>query len=574
MRSRGKESVAVGDKRPINYEVPLVALASLAFAIFFGQSIIGHLSTEGLSGDWDHFLQLRWVPVYTLTHFHQFPFWNPYRCGGMPLFAHPQSTLLTPLTLLDLVFGPVVAVHVQIIAAIAIAFGGAYFLGRVLGMSKTGAVGCAIGFAGSSWFYLHAFAGHVNFCAYTFAPWAFACLYLSSERERLSYAVLGAVVMALTITGGGTYASPQIGFVLALLAALIALQKRSFFPFFALAVIALFSIGLAAAKIVPSLQFVGLYARPIKPDESSPLSLLFRALFDHQQNPLPAPPGQGWDFYEFGAYIGIVLAGLALLAIVFRPRRALPWVTIGVALVALAAGNFGRYSPWVLQHQLPVLASHRVPSRWLVLLTMVIGVLAGIGIDIIKSRFRFLGTLIAISLLAIVFVDDWQVSTFYLPHIFDKPQAASPVSATFHQTSGKGHRMLVAARANTGVIRCYDPLRIKHYAIGSDRPDYRGEQYLLDGGNVTLEQWTPNALSFEVDTDLPTEMVVNQNFDPNWRLAKGKGEVFSNDGLIAVRLPAGRQRIELAYHSLGFVIGLAISMLSLVAMFLVWRHEL
>src|SRR5271155_1195409 len=141
----------MGDKQQSNYEVPAAALASLAFAIFFGHSIIGRLSTEGLSGDWDHFLQLRWVPFHTLIYFHQFPFWNPYRCGGMPMFAHPQSTLLTPFTVLDLIFGPVVGVHVQIIAAIAIAFGGAYFLARVLGISRTGAVACAITFAGSSW---------------------------------------------------------------------------------------------------------------------------------------------------------------------------------------------------------------------------------------------------------------------------------------------------------------------------------------------------------------------------------------------------------------------------------------
>jgi len=563
----------MGGKRQINYEVPAAALASLAFAIFFGHSIIGRLSIEGLSGDWDHFLQLRWVTSYTLINFHQFPFWNPYRCGGMPMFAHPQSTLLSPFTLLDLIFGPVVGVHVQIIAAIAIAFGGAYFLARVLAISKAGAVACAITFAGSSWFYLHMFAGHINFCAYTFAPWAVACLYLSSERQRLNYAVLGALAVALTITGGGTYASPQIGFVLALLAAMIALQKRSLFPFFALAVIGLFSIGLAAVKLVPSLQFVGIHVRPIKPNESCPLGLLVRALFDHQQNPLPAPPGQGWDFFEFGAYIGIIFAGLALLGVVFRPRRALPWVITGLVLLALAAGNFGRYSPWVLLHKMPIFASHRVPTRWLALFTMAVGVLAGLGADVIRSRLRFLGTLIVICLLTVGLIDDCRVSTFYLPHIFDKPQAASPVSMSFRQTSGKSRRMLVAARANTGVIHCYDPIRIRPHAAASDRPNYRGEQYLLGSGSVTLEQWTPNALSFEVETESPTVMVVNQNYDPGWRLAKGSGEVFSEDGLIAVRLPAARQHLELAYHSFGFMVGLGISMLTLVAMLLVWRYE-
>src|SRR5271154_2312962 len=29
-------------------------------------------------GDRNMFAQLRWVPYYTLRHYHQWPFWNPY----------------------------------------------------------------------------------------------------------------------------------------------------------------------------------------------------------------------------------------------------------------------------------------------------------------------------------------------------------------------------------------------------------------------------------------------------------------------------------------------------------------
>jgi uncharacterized membrane protein YfhO len=67
-----------------------------------------------------------------------------------------------------------------------------------------------------------------------------------------------------------------------------------------------------------------------------------------------------------------------------------------------------------------------------------------------------------------------------------------------------------------------------------------------------------------VGVESPTEMVVNQNYDTSWRLVRGKGEVFSHKGLLAVRLPAGAQRLELRYRSHPFLIGLVISFVAML----------
>ena len=111
------------------------------------------------------------------------------------------------------------------------------------------------------------------------------------------------------------------------------------------------------------------------------------------------------------------------------------------------------------------------------------------------------------------------------------------------------------------------------HAQAYNQPGYQGEQYLLGDGTVTLSNWTPNALSFEVEVPSPTIMVVNQNYEQGWCLVKGRGEVFSRAGLIGVVLPAGRQHLELAYRSGAFVAGLAITMLAFIAMFVIWRNE-
>src|SRR5260370_42234895 len=70
----------------------------------------------------DMFTQLRWVPYYTLTHFHQLPFWNPYKCGGMPMLGNPESSIVTPFLLLYLVFGLIPGILVQIYLHVAIMF--------------------------------------------------------------------------------------------------------------------------------------------------------------------------------------------------------------------------------------------------------------------------------------------------------------------------------------------------------------------------------------------------------------------------------------------------------------------
>jgi hypothetical protein len=82
-------------------------LGSLAFALVFiyplfcnheftGPVLKGWLNawphfqfTGGVPGDGDRdvFMNLRWAAFYTFRHYHQFPYWNPYKCGGMSLIG-------------------------------------------------------------------------------------------------------------------------------------------------------------------------------------------------------------------------------------------------------------------------------------------------------------------------------------------------------------------------------------------------------------------------------------------------------------------------------------------------------
>ena len=96
--------------------------------------------------------------------------------------------------------------------------------------------------------------------------------------------------------------------------------------------------------------------------------------------------------------------------------------------------------------------------------------------------------------------------------------------------------------------------------MGKNQPGYRSEKYLTGSGRVRLTRWTPNALYYDVDTQSDTVLVINQNYYGAWRLVRGRGEVFSNNGLLAIRLPPGGQSIELRYVDYDFIIGAIISL--------------
>src|SRR5271155_1379455 len=97
-------------------EWQLVALGAVIFALIFCYLLLGHLSTPGLAWDWNLNLEMAWAAWYNVIRLHKFPLWQPWICGGYPILAHPESRILTPFFLLHLVFGPVVGLHLEVIA--------------------------------------------------------------------------------------------------------------------------------------------------------------------------------------------------------------------------------------------------------------------------------------------------------------------------------------------------------------------------------------------------------------------------------------------------------------------------
>ena len=284
------------------------------------------------------------------------------------------------------------------------------------------------------------------------------------------------------------------------------------------------------------------------------------------------PVLNGWGFWESGAYLGL-FAGFAFAAVRF-PRRSMPWIFAAIVLFQLARGWTGPNSAWVWLHRIPLFTSTRLPSRLLIPFALIAAVLAGLGIDAVCSHGS--PALVAVSAFIIIVggVDFFLVGPPNLRYAltWEVPRGSLPLNFEQYQRP-PGLSPSIVVRDSQGVVNCYTYTDWPTTAKGWNEPGYRGEQYLLGQGTVALLRWTPNRLEYAVDAPASSVMVINQNFDPSWRVITGLGQTFSSDGLLAVRVPGGKSRVVLKCISIPAIWGMIISILAALAAFLLFRWE-
>ena len=327
----------------------------------------------------------------------QFPMWNPYLFGGMPLLGGAQGGLLFPLNWFYLILSPSLATNVMVLLTYMIAALGAYMFARCTGASIKGAAATSI-----IWSYggfLVNQISHINI-VHTAAllPWALWLMHLYVRSGRRKHGALLAVVVALQIFAGHqqTFAYALmllIAYAVVMSIAVTETRKRYLTSLLYCAL----GILLGAVQILPTWELLRNsvrasasydYFTSFSMPKLSVMTFLAPFIFGGGDGRIFKAPYIGQSFYtEYVPYAGVVAIMLALIALKFKADRQTKFWG-GVVVVGLLLA-FGRNAPLSfnrLIYFVPVLNLFRVPARHLMEVHFAVAILAGRGLSCWESN--------------------------------------------------------------------------------------------------------------------------------------------------------------------------------------------
>lgn len=541
-------------------------LLPIAGAIWFVMPVFEEPKAWGSTRDWGYFTFLEEVTRKTVLEFRQFPLWNPYYFGGSEHFANPQTTVLSPTTLLTITLGTALGLKVGILVFAVLGCWGMYRLSRHLGTPAPGASVSALIYGCSGWFAQHVGGGHWGFAAVNLYPWV--VFFFLRSRERPRDLAFSALIAACVAVHWGIYTLPWLFMLILLISVGVSVRERRPAIFRRLTVFLLVTVSLAAVRLVPTLEYVEQFPRHVvHGDRLGADDLLHLFLSRHTERQFP---DHVYVWPEYGNYVGWVPFLLLLVGIWVKfPHKTLLWCGFAV-FVSLSLGSWGPAAPFTLLHRLPLLENLRVPSRYTLLVLFFMALIVGhayaaILDEILKrwpgKRTTLLVQALTIMVLLTIVLDPVRFNRKQFEQSFHLPPPSDTVFPSFVQRRGDPLRMYAYPRANQGSVLGLEesPIPVSPaLRIDADR------QYLLtvaQGAIVEEIYWSPNELRFYVDTPVENLLVINQNYRVGWRVDGGH-LVEDHLGLLTVPLGPGQHTVVLRYRPWSVRAGTMVSLLT------------
>jgi len=509
--------------------------------------------------------------------------------GGYPLIANPQDCSFSPFSLTPLLMGVPVGMKVNILLFFLIGAGGMLVLVRKgFAQSWTAAIFAALAYTFCAWWASRVEWGFYFKLYFHFVPLIFF-FYMQAKKRPMNLLWAG-ILMTIVISQLG------LGVVVIFLFLgcfdlidYLSTVRRFRRPAFLgrILVLALIVLCLGAVRIFPMANLiqdnpreVGEYSAYTEVPHAFPtfyqgLHHFGYALTHYDPTPnFPIHPG--W---------GVLM--MALVGVVVTFRRSWKLTTVTLLFVIFA---FGPYSPvdlWRPLFNLPMFSSMNYPyqlTNYFILFGLCI--LAGHGFSLIekagKKKVVFALSLLPFLVLVQPIIDNRPV----YEKTFTKSAPELPIEDEFFQVKGHNqnrgaprtlhsHQYFNVTR-NVGTIDWDGDVLLDENAIPKElfdhndnrieSPEYRGEVWVESGDAVTL-LWdiTPNQIFVRAKVQHPDWVVINQNFDPAWKLVDVDRtlKVEPSNGVMRIRLEsAGLYEIPLFYLPTDFFVGLTISTFS------------
>ncbi|OGY30637.1 MAG: hypothetical protein A2805_02105 [Candidatus Andersenbacteria bacterium RIFCSPHIGHO2_01_FULL_46_36] len=480
--------------------------------------------------DWDYYFSMHTNIRETITNYHQLPLWNPYTCGGTSALGDPEFPALSPLFLLELIFGTPTGLRLSIVVSTALGALGMLHLARKLKIGPLGALVASLGMSFGTVNLLEIVEGHQNILAAMYIPWILYCwysAYRAEGRKKVLAIITTAILLALMFFQGGIYLLMYMAGVFVFLI-LAAREKRTALIITLAA--GILAIGLAGIKLIP----VALWLTQFQDTQyaSSAFTLwnikdilLGRILYGAED----IIPNQGGGWHEYGAYVGPVLLTLAGIGVALqRKRRIVRILAIGGILALLVSACGPYFKPFF--DAAPFIPRSNI-SRLILFTVIALSLLAGFSIDAIAKRSKRMH-IYAIILLTLAAIDVMSLTyplasqAFVLPHVTNTiPQAPYPLaySPFDYKTRYNG---VDYTRAYDATLKGYG--NMSYCSVIGPQPAVRiitdeggtGILSLNDDPNATfsIKKWTPNKAVFEVTATKTTSAILNTNYAKGWRI--------------------------------------------------------
>jgi len=554
----------------------LVALSILASLVYY-YPILNSGNNLGIQ-DWDQNFAWAEYTRVSLINFHQFPLWNPYKCGGSVQFANPQIPVISFQTLFALLFGTVRGIKLSIFFHGVIGFIGFYFLAKQYKLSNIGSLLASVifSFSGITGSFLS--TGMVVFTSFAYTPYILLCFNKSLNKGK--WGIICGTLFALSFYAG-YHISLLLGVYLFVYTLVTSIVKRTFTPFKALSIMFFTSTLIILPKLLMSIQLIRIYPRISLLNDLSGYRIidLFYFLLSQKQNLLNNLITHSFNnaIDENSIYVGILPFVLFILFFVrnkkgVRNNISLVFTLLIILWIMLGSAIYPSLYK-VIQH-LPIFSSFRVAQRFRFDFIIPFSLIIGLGLDnIVRQLQTFkLTRPISIICLLVIYVDlTIFSSTNFLSKtlIIKNPESQLSWGDTFIQTVANNpdfeiqrtiqlpNKFLdstifmpwsyeyLKIKQNKGVLECYDSITSGVHAVGIGDERYQGEFYLIkqiQGVKIENIFWSPNKLIFKITNSekaMNNTLIINQNYYPGWIVKTNTdacSRVIDYNGLLATRL--------------------------------------
>lgn len=330
----------------------------------------------------------------------QVALWNPYLSLGGTHAGDPAALAwYAPALLLFVLLPDLIAYNYTVILHLVIAAAGMYAVARAWQQTRAAACLAALIYAFNGFAVAH--LEHLNIViGLAWLPVIVFFLEKFLSTHRVKYLVLGSLALGMQILGGHTQIVLYSGIVWGSLALLRLVQdwrqgKRVQMLGGVLGCVLTTAggLGIAAIFLAPFVELLGFtvraggvtyeYATSFSLEPARLIAFLYPYWFGGNPGSVERGPG---SLIEMSAYIGIF--ALALMPFALARREGRVYLLGGLAVIALLLA-LGKFTPmYSLLYHLPLFGSVRVPARLLLIVVFALALLAGFGLDQLRTSRR------------------------------------------------------------------------------------------------------------------------------------------------------------------------------------------